>query len=393
MYVASGFLANSFDNIFIKYLLPISVFQLAGQMFFSVYFSAAIFYDKVKAATSIVIISNVLRITGLYIAIEYYEGLEPIIWVLNLTSVLQAISMYLILPKNAKGIGKYDRGTMKEIFTVGGPMMLTSVADRSAVYIDGILISAMLTTSQYAIYRAGAFEVPFISSLYGSVSVILIPELIKLIQGDKVEDAVRLKSKAISTTAFIIYPILVYILFFSKPILSIYLTEKYAESALIFSIFSLALLVRINDYQDILIAKGKASGIFKISLFMLLLNVILNYFFIKNWGIVGGAMAYFIWLIGYASLLAYTTAASINKTVNDFFDFKKMLKILFVSTVICSFFYLIYLYYENNYIAVGSAFIYFPLVFIILYRSKIIDNAYIDQLLLKIPIPAFLKSK
>jgi O-antigen/teichoic acid export membrane protein len=385
-------LAHSFENILIDQLLPLSLFQFAGQLFFSFYFSAAIFYDKVKQATLIVILTNILRIVGLFIAINYFNGLTAIIWVLNITSILQAIWIYLILPKIAKGIGTFELKTAKEVFSIGGPMMLTSITDRSAVYIDGLMISAMLTTTQYAIYRAGAFEVPFIASLYGSVSVILIPEVIKLIHGNQTENAVKLKNKAISTTAFIIYPILVYILFFSKPILTVYITDKYADSALIFSIFSLSLLVRINDYQDILIAKSKASRIFRISLIMLLINILLNYFFIKYWGILGGALAYILWLFGYASLLAYTTAIAVNKSIHDFFDFKKLFTILLISSLLSSVFYFLYYFYQNSFLAIGFAFVYLPLVYLILYRMKIIDNVFIEKLIKKIPIP-FLNKK
>jgi O-antigen/teichoic acid export membrane protein len=387
MFSTSGIFANSFENSLIDYLLPISIFQFAGQLFFSFYFSAVIFYDKVKQATIIVILTNIFRITGFFIAIHYFEGLTALIWVLNITSVLQAICIYFIIPKDVRGIGTFHSKTAKEIFSIGGPMMLTSIADRSAVYIDGMMISAMLTTTQYAIYRAGAFEVPFIASLYGSVSIILIPEVINLIHGNQPEQAVKLKKKAISTTAFITYPIFVYILFFSKPLLTVYISAKYAESALIFSIFSLSLLVRINDYQDILIAQGKAARIFRISLFMLLINVVMNYYFIKYWGMVGGAIAYILWLLGYATLLAYTTALAINKSIHDFFDFKKLLTILFISTILSGIFYLLFNFYQNIYIAIGAAFIYLPSVYLILYKMEIIDNAFIDKLLKTFPIP------
>ncbi len=385
--ISTSTLANTFENKLIDQLLPLSIFQFAGQLFFSFYFSAAIFYDKVKQATFIVILTNILRIVGLFIAIHYLNGLTAIIWVLNITSILQAIWIYFILPKVSKGIGTFELNTAKEIFSIGGPMMLTSIADRSAVYIDGLMISAMLTTSQYAIYRAGAFEVPFIAALYGSVSVILIPEVIKLIQGNQTEDAVKLKNKAISTTAFIIYPILVYILFFSKPILTVYITEKYADSALIFSIFSLSLLVRINDYQDILIAKSKASRIFRISLFMLLINILLNYLFIKQWGILGGALAYILWLFGYASLLAYTTALAVDKSIYDFFDFKKLFTILLISTLLSSIFYVFYYFIQNPFFAIGGAFFYLPIVYLLLFKMKIIDNTFLEKLMQKIPIP------
>ena len=112
----------------------------------------------------------------------------------------------------------------------------------------------------------------------------------------------------------------------------------------------------------------------------------MNYYFIKNWGIVGGALAYILWLIGYATLLAYTTAAAIKKSIRDFFDFKKLFTILIISSLLSGIFYLFYYYFQNAFIAIGSAFIYLPIVYVILYKIKIIDNGFIDHLLEKLPI-------
>ena len=273
-----------------------------------------------------------------------------------------------------------DYKVFKEIFKISGVMLFTSIVERSTVYIDGLIISALLTTTQYAIYRAGAFEVPFLSAIYGSVSTILIPEVTKLIRNGDYDNAVQLKRKAITSSAFLLYPALVFLLFFSKPLMEFYLSSKYSGSAIIFSVFSLSLLVRVNDYQDILIAKKQPRIIFKTSLIMLIINLILNYYLIKHYGILGGAIAYMVWLFAYATTLAFKTSHAIDKKITDFFDLKKLLGILLIACAICLPIYVYYTYYNGIISLIGCSLVYFPLIYLILYKLDFVNNSLISNL-------------
>jgi O-antigen/teichoic acid export membrane protein len=353
---------------------------------FSVFFSVAVFFHEVRKATIVTVTTNLLRLGTLFFVIHYFPSLQLIFWALNAVALIQALAMYSAVPASVKSGFSFDRHIFKRVTEISGPLMLSGVVDRSVVYVDGIIISAMLTTKDFAIYRAGAFEVPFISSLYGSVAFIVIPEVAKLINKGKFDEIANLKRKAITSTAFIVYPILVFLLFFCKPLLTFYISDKYLGSAAVFAIFSLALLVRVNDYQDILISSGNGKTIFRTTSIMFFVNLTLNLVLIRFMGPVGGALSYIIWLFLYAFVLSLKSASTIHKSVFDFFDLKKLGLILLVSILFSLGVLAVYSVWNNVFLLMFLGIIYAISVYFTLYKMEVIDKLMVNNFLTKFRI-------
>ena len=62
------------------------------------------------------------------------------------------------------------------------------------------MISNMLSVEDYAIYRNGAFEVPFIATLYGSIGAIVLQDVARLWNSKRNVDILELKKDVISNT-------------------------------------------------------------------------------------------------------------------------------------------------------------------------------------------------
>jgi O-antigen/teichoic acid export membrane protein len=386
MILCSGLIAHLFENPNLFKVLMICSLQLIGQILFSVFFSVAVFFHEVRKATIVTVTTNLLRLGTLFFVIHYFPSLQLIFWALNAVALIQALAMYSAVPASVKSGFSFDRHIFKRVTEISGPLMLSGVVDRSVVYVDGIIISAMLTTKDFAIYRAGAFEVPFISSLYGSVAFIVIPEVAKLINKGKFDEIANLKRKAITSTAFIVYPILVFLLFFCKPLLTFYISDKYLGSAAVFAIFSLALLVRVNDYQDILISSGNGKTIFRTTSIMFFVNLTLNLVLIRFMGPVGGALSYIIWLFLYAFVLSLKSASTIHKSVFDFFDLKKLGLILLVSILFSLGVLAVYSVWNNVFLLMFLGIIYAISVYFTLYKMEVIDKLMVNNFLTKFRI-------
>ena len=77
------------------------------------------------------------------------------------------------------------------MFVMASPLAISSLIEKSLVYLDGVMVSAMLTTTAYAFYRAGAVEVPFVAGLYGSVTAIVMPEIAKLFSDNNLKEIIK----------------------------------------------------------------------------------------------------------------------------------------------------------------------------------------------------------
>jgi O-antigen/teichoic acid export membrane protein len=324
-------IANSFDNAALNQLLYLSVLNLVGQIPVPILLSVLIFYGRVKHTTSTLIFTNILKILVMFASIYYFNSVKLMMIGLSIVSIIQVLTLFACVPKELRTLKHFEKSLSKEIFFLAVPLAITSIIEKSVLYIDGVMISTMLSTTDFAVYRAGAIEVPFIASLYGSVAAIVMPEVARYFTGGNHMEILKLKRKVVSITAFFVYPVLIYLLFFSGPIITFYLSEKYAASSIIFAIFNLSLLIRVNDHQDIIVVSGNSKFIFYSIFSLAFLNVILNYILISAFGIIGSAIAFILHLFLFTILLTYKTMGVMSCTLNDLFDVKKLIWILLLS--------------------------------------------------------------
>ncbi len=385
LFLGSSIISSWFDNPELRSLLIYSGYFLFGQIIFSVFYSMMIFHDRIKQASVLLIFSNLVRVFLIFISIHFYHSLDKVILSLNVVSILQVLMALYYLPRDIIAFKGFDSVIGKKILKNAFPLTLSGITERGVFYIDGIIISSMLTTSDYAVYRAGAFEVPFISSLYGSVSSIILPEVARFYRKGDYKSIVELKQRGIIGNACLIYPVLIFLLFFGKALITFYLTEKYEASVAVFAIFNLALLIRVNDYQDILIVSGRTRYIFFYSLVLFLFNLVTNYILIRYFGIIGGAIAFIAFLFMYAGLLAIKSASTVNSTMNNFFEYKKLATIVVISLLFIQPFYWTYHLLNFNIIfVIGSGAVFLLSVYGFLWKKKLLDNQLLNQLAVKV---------
>lgn len=373
-------ISGSFENPSLDRLLLLSVVNLIGQIPVPILLSVLIYRGMVKSVTVVLILTNILKVGVMFLAIQLYNSVEMLMMGLGLVSLLQAVILFFCVSPEIRSLRFFDKKVASEIFKVATPLAMTSIIERMVFYIDGIMISGMLSTTEFAFYRAGAIEVPFIASLYGSVAAVVLPEVARLFYGHQRDEIIRLKKKVISTTAFLVYPVLVYLLFFAEPIVSFYLSEKYIASTLVFAIFNLTLLIRINDYQDIIIVSGNTRFIFYTIIVLTAVNIGLNYLLIRYFGIYGSAVAFVMHLFMLASALTYKTTRLMHCKVTDLFDIYTIGQIIL--TALCFSFpiWLVYTFLiKSVWLVILAAPVYMLLFVLTGIKMQLIDPAMVGQ--------------
>jgi O-antigen/teichoic acid export membrane protein len=317
----------------------------------------------------------------MFYAIQYLHSLEAMMIGLSIVSLIQLIAFITQVPKDVLSFSFFDKSLAKNMFVMASPLAISSLIEKSLVYLDGVMVSAMLTTTAYAFYRAGAVEVPFVAGLYGSVTAIVMPEIAKLYSEKNLNEIIRLKRIAISGTIFFVYPVLIFLFFFAEPLVSTYLSKSYSASILIFMIFNLSLLIRVNDYQDIIIISKNSKFIFKAVFFVAILNLILNYALIKYFGINGAACAFIFSLTSFALLLLWKSIKILECSFYDLFDISLIGKIIGLAAILSSIiYYLNFLFFNSVWFIVISAPIYFLFILLGGFKFKLIPDSLANYL-------------
>ena len=348
--------------------------------------SALIYADEIKTNVLILLITNFLKLILLVVSIQVIHSMEMIFWSMVFVSMVQLIWTNASVPKHLKkGLLQLKLGfaQIKDGFYLG----FSKVLGVFLIYTDSFMISAMLSVEEYAIFRNGAIEIPFLTIVYGSVATIILPEVSKLFAKNKMEEIALMKKKASSHTAAIIYPPLIFLLLFSTPVISAYLSGKYAQSGTVFMIYNLIILFRINNYHDIITNSNKKHLLPRAYFVCLVGNAILNYMMIRNFGYIGAAISSVVSIVILLFYLAGLSAKIIGKNVTDIFNFPLLFRLLLPPLITGAILYIAY-----EFIFPFHAFLPFIGIIVVLFsywfywRKKWIERYLVINMVVKIPL-------
>jgi O-antigen/teichoic acid export membrane protein len=380
--VSSSFFASWLNNPSIGKLILVYSFSLLFTLPNQSINSFLIFTNKVKWSTFLIVFTNLLKVVLVVYFIQTYKSVYLALLGIVLSQIVQfLIGLYFV----RKSIGiTLDKELMLEQLKKGFPLGLTGVLGAGILYIDGIMVSKLEGVQAFAIYRNGAIEVPFIATIYGSIATIILPEVSKLFSEHKFKEIVELKRKVIMNTIMLTYPILVFLLFNTVELITTYLGKKYEASAIIFLVYNLTLLMRVNDYHDILISANKSKYILYYYIVVFLVNVIFNYLFIYWLGSIGAAISTVMSLFLFAFLHMNKSLSIINARFFDLIDFKDVIKML-VFTFSLAFFLNFSLsnFIVSPYKLVLFGIIFFPLTYFFLFQRNLISKELFRRILSK----------
>lgn len=382
LWLLAPFVAVYFENTKLPALVNIGAWMVPAGMLSASLNATLIYYQRVKQSAIISVVCNLLKIIGVVLAIQYYASLSLVFAVLVGVEVIRSSLFWRSLPHNLSAWVKPSWSLIKLQIKAGWPLGITALLGVAFYSIDGYMVSALLDVEQYAIYRNGAFQLPFISSIYGAVAAILLPDVSRLFFKQQFQEIVALKKKASTNTAMLIFPPLVFCIVFAEPLITTYLSEAYRASYPIFMLYNLILLLRFSSYDDLFIASQNNRKMPPIYLGALLLNILLNSLLIPSLGALGAALASVCSFYLLVSLLLYKGTKLIKASMLAFFDVGKLVKVLLLSLGLSGVFYVLFVYWGKQLWYVW-ALLYFLLLYDSIIRWALVDRAIVEQLLAK----------
>lgn len=171
------------------------------------------------------------------------------------------------------------------------PLGLATIVAILNKQIDKFIISSVFSLTQFATYMNGAFEIPLIGIITGSITAVLIPEFVRLWTQKDSRGIIQIWHSSLRRVALIFYPLTGFLMVYAPEFITLLFSQKYAQSSGIFRIYLLSLLTRITNFGAILLSIGLSAYILRYAAASLLLNILLNLLFIKIIGFPGPAVA------------------------------------------------------------------------------------------------------
>ncbi|HPI55338.1 MAG TPA: oligosaccharide flippase family protein, partial [Chitinophagaceae bacterium] len=327
----SFFAPSLFDNPLLGTLLKVYAISLLGNKLSQVLNQALIRVNRTKQVMLISVLFNFVKLVLALIAIQKFHSISMLLIIYGVEPILNSAVQYLILARGNFTKGHFKHQLLKDIFAIGFPLYLVEILGASYTYIAGFIISINLNETQYAIYRNGSFEIPVVGTIYSTISILFMADMSKYIHEGNFKLIAQIKRRIISTTAVIIFPVAIYFIFFSKDFILMYMSSKYLESYKVFMVFTAALLLRTQNYMDVLVLLKKTKYVLFSFAVFLVTNISLNIGLSYSFGILGCAAATIFSVLILATLQLFLTIRELKVTINDYIDFAGLAKILIIS--------------------------------------------------------------
>lgn len=271
----------------------------------------------------LVVFSNIKKLVIFKISYSTLTlGIIALCWVANIsfyyymlfflvTEIIFSLWVYKISSNTVQGLSiSFQKSLVKEILTFSIPIGLSSVVGTISIEMDKMMIGFFYNTEELAIYTNASKEMP-VTIVATSITAVLMPQLVKLLQRNEMEKALELWKKATNLSYICIAFLSSALFVFAPDVISILYSEKYLPGVGVFRIYSLVLLLRVTYFGIILNALGRTKFIFVSSLISLALNAVLNAIGYIVLGFIGPAVATIISIAVTACIqLLYTCAVA-----------------------------------------------------------------------------------
>lgn len=265
------------------------------------------------------------------------------VYLIIFISVYSVFSMvvYFIVSKLCGGLTiRINKVLLREVFSFSIPLGIASVVGMLDIEIDKLLIGYMLPTAQMAVYANASKELP-VTFIAASITAVLLPQMVSMINKGKDRDAVALWGDATELSVFFLAFVVAVVFTYASDVINILYSDKYLSGIGVFRVYVIILLLRCTYFGTILNAKGQTKKILLCSIIALIVNVIANPVFYRLLGMIGPAVATFLSMVVLEALQLFYSSKSVGVPFANIFPWKHIAIILVVNIGFSLFFYLI----------------------------------------------------
>lgn len=258
-------------------------------------------------------------------------------WIISSTLTF-LLAIYLI----KKPYKQYKSGISpfkyKHIFSFSIPILLASIFGILIRFADQFFISRYFGEEKFADFSNGFIELPFVGMVTGAISVVLIPLFSGYISKKQgTIEIIENWKNAISKSALILYPILIFFIFFSNQTMLVLYGAKYEASTIFFQIGMLVNLFTIAMYNTILFSMGETKIYSWIHIVQAILIWGLGFLVIKifNSAVVYAITSRMLFILQIAAGIYFSTK-KLNVRIKDVIPFFQIGKILLHASITCT---------------------------------------------------------
>ena len=277
------------DRYLIGYFKILSYFIVFGIL----YFFLLEFIRGKKSFTRFSVFQNVLPylilIPLLFFFKKYNLSESNIIFAYAFSLSILGLILLVYYPRKTNLETNYS---YKSIFSLSLPLLFSAAFIFISNWTDIFMLGNMVSKKDVGIYNASYKLASIALVVINSINIILAPKISDLFSRDKIDEINIEVQKATKLVSLITIPMVLVLIIFSEQLLSLFGPEFVeGKSALIIISVGLLFNALSGSVGQILSMTNHQKTLRNYTIVSAVLNIIMNYFFIKSYGFVGAALA------------------------------------------------------------------------------------------------------
>ena len=258
-----------------------------------------------------------LGVTLTYIYRSFFTPLLVYIFIYILL-----LSILIFLSKKLIKLYKPSRKYAKSIIYFSFSMFIVGILSMILRWTDIWMISYFMESKWVGIYNVATSTAFVLNFFIGAFMFLFFPIATKLISENKKKQVKELATRVLFWNTIVVVPVFSLIFLFSKAIINILFGREYLFASIPLSVLAVGVLVRniLGTNGNILLALNQKRKIVYSAIVGVILNIIMNFVLIPEFGIAGAAVATstsisLTFLFRYLFAYQYKLAPDIRVTV------------------------------------------------------------------------------
>ena len=236
--VIEGYFKNSSIRIFWYFLLlyPWTKIILAGIE------NVLVVFSNIRKLVIFKVLYSILTLGVIAICWVAHISFYTYMICFLVTEIVFSLWVYKISANTVHGLSiLFERSRVKEILSFSIPIGLSSVVGTVSIELDKMMIGYLYNTKELAIYTNASKEMP-VTIVATSITAVLLPQLVRLLQKKENEKALELWKMATNLSYICIAFLAAALFVFAPDVITILYSEKYLPGVGVFRVYSLVLL-------------------------------------------------------------------------------------------------------------------------------------------------------
>jgi O-antigen/teichoic acid export membrane protein len=332
MYLLADWLAIYFNNPALGYYLRL--FAIYPLITLPTVSTAAMLIGlgRAKEAALFEIVTKTAMVTAVAAAGVLERRLDLVFKTLVLYGVAQLLlGVWMVWYPIRKIKFRFSLPDWKSQIAFAAPYGLATLAGALNYQVDKVLIALFYPPAVFALYAAGAFEIPLAGVTAVPVISVIMGELTKKFTSGDIGGFLRLWHQSMLKLALPVFAFAAFLMVFAEPVVVGLFSSEYAAAVGPFRVFLLFLPLRITMLEQVLASLGETRFVLRAQVVTMFVNIVLGYALIRTAGWLGPAIAALLAVYLFAGFVIFAIRSRLNVSLDRLVPWPQLVRVALVA--------------------------------------------------------------